>query len=41
MRAEDDDGAEHVQRHARPLRALDLGDEVLAVLAQTAPSVVT
>ena len=33
-RAEDDDGAEHVKRHARPLGAVDFGDEVLAVLAQ-------
>ena len=33
-RAEDDDGAEHVKRHARPLGAVDLRDEVFAVLAQ-------
>ena len=32
--AEHHDGSQHVEGHARPLRAVDLGDEVLAVLAQ-------
>ena len=33
-RAEHHDGRQHVEGHARPLGAVHLGDEVLAVLAQ-------